>query len=75
MRHEPRTDEGRARRRTSPGSALAAPATARPPPAMSATSLVNAALPQIRTGAGLSDGGTTWVVNAYGPARPSQGTC
>ncbi|MGY4394030.1 hypothetical protein ACVWXB_007329 [Streptomyces sp. TE12347] len=46
-----------------------------PPPAMSATSLVNAALPQIRTGAGLSDGGTTWVVNAYGPARPSQGTC
>ncbi|MER5412747.1 hypothetical protein ACFWB2_33145 [Streptomyces virginiae] len=74
MRHEPRTDEGRARRRTSPGSALAAPATARPP-AMSATSLVNAALPQIRTGAGLSDGGTTWVVNAYGPARPSQGTC
>ncbi|MFB6512963.1 MULTISPECIES: hypothetical protein [Streptomyces] len=42
---------------------------------MSATSLVNAALPQIRTGAGLSDGGTTWVVNAYGPARPSQGTC
>ncbi|MFE0508664.1 MFS transporter [Streptomyces sp. NPDC058964] len=33
---------------------------------MLATSIVNVALPQIRTGVGLSDGGTTWVVNAYG---------
>ncbi|MFI9163125.1 hypothetical protein [Kitasatospora aureofaciens] len=35
---------------------------------MLATSIVNVALPQIRAGAGLSDGGTTWVVNAYGLA-------
>ncbi|MCZ4097689.1 MULTISPECIES: MFS transporter [Streptomyces] len=33
-----------------------------------ATSIVNVALPQIRAGVGLSDGGTTWVVNAYGLA-------
>ncbi|MGW7381071.1 MFS transporter [Streptomyces sp. NPDC054794] len=33
---------------------------------MLATSIVNVALPQIRAGVGLSDGGTTWVVNAYG---------
>ncbi|MBN0048549.1 MFS transporter [Streptomyces actuosus] len=33
---------------------------------MLATSIVNVALPQIRTGVGLSDDGTTWVVNAYG---------
>lgn len=32
---------------------------------MLATSIVNVALPQIRAGVGLSDGGTTWVVNAY----------
>ncbi|MFD6875889.1 MULTISPECIES: MFS transporter [unclassified Streptomyces] len=32
---------------------------------MLATSIVNVALPQIRSGVGLSDGGTTWVVNAY----------
>ena len=31
-----------------------------------ATSIVNVALPQIRAGVGLSDGDTTWVVNAYG---------
>ncbi|MEY9908123.1 EmrB/QacA subfamily drug resistance transporter [Catenulispora sp. MAP12-49] len=35
---------------------------------MLATSIVNVALPQIRAGAGLSDGDTTWVVNAYGLA-------
>ncbi|MFD0345209.1 hypothetical protein ACFQ0M_02250 [Kitasatospora aburaviensis] len=35
---------------------------------MLATSIVNVALPQIRTGVGLSDGSTTWVVNAYGLA-------
>ncbi|MFE2408824.1 MFS transporter [Kitasatospora sp. NPDC059408] len=35
---------------------------------MVATSIVNVALPQIRAGVGLSDGGTTWVVNAYGLA-------
>ncbi|MFE5813232.1 MFS transporter [Streptomyces sp. NPDC056479] len=32
---------------------------------MLATSIVNVALPQIRAGVGLSDSGTTWVVNAY----------
>ncbi|MER5966636.1 MFS transporter [Streptomyces sp. NPDC002057] len=35
---------------------------------MLATSIVNVALPRIRAGAGLSDSGTTWVVNAYGLA-------
>ncbi|MEU6215747.1 MFS transporter [Streptomyces sp. NPDC047023] len=35
---------------------------------MLATSIVNVALPQIRDGVGLSDGATTWVVNAYGLA-------
>ncbi len=35
---------------------------------MLATSIVNVALPQIRSGVGLSDTGTTWVVNAYGLA-------
>ncbi|MCM2424817.1 MFS transporter [Streptomyces sp. RKAG337] len=35
---------------------------------MLATSIVNVALPQIRAGVGLSDGGTTWVVNSYGLA-------
>ncbi|MFE5536300.1 MFS transporter [Streptomyces sp. NPDC056519] len=35
---------------------------------MLATSIVNVALPQIRAGVGLSDTGTTWVVNAYGLA-------
>ncbi|MEU6220976.1 MFS transporter [Streptomyces sp. NPDC047022] len=32
---------------------------------MVATSIVNVALPHIRSGVGLSDSGTTWVVNAY----------
>ncbi|MFJ2095534.1 MFS transporter [Streptomyces sp. NPDC087901] len=35
---------------------------------MLATSIVNVALPQIRSGIGLSDAGTTWAVNAYGLA-------
>ncbi|WKV70116.1 MFS transporter [Streptomyces sp. PCS3-D2] len=50
-----------------PGPALAALAAAQFT-VMLATSIVNVALPQIRAGAGLSDGGTTWVVNAYGLA-------
>ncbi|MFD4955246.1 MFS transporter [Streptomyces sp. NPDC058451] len=51
----------------SPGAALAALAGAQFT-VMLATSIVNVALPQIRTGVGLSDSGTTWVVNAYGLA-------
>ncbi|WP_432012121.1 MFS transporter [Streptomyces cucumeris] len=50
-----------------PGVALAALAAAQFT-VMLATSIVNVALPQIRSGVGLSDGGTTWVVNAYGLA-------
>ncbi|MCG6494264.1 MFS transporter [Kitasatospora sp. A2-31] len=50
-----------------PGAALAALAAAQFT-VMLATSIVNVALPQIRAGAGLSDGSTTWVVNAYGLA-------
>ncbi|MEU8824835.1 MFS transporter [Streptomyces sp. NPDC048636] len=50
-----------------PGVALAALAAAQFT-VMLATSIVNVALPQIRDGVGLSDGGTTWVVNAYGLA-------
>ncbi|MFJ3231216.1 MFS transporter [Streptomyces sp. NPDC086787] len=50
-----------------PGAALAALAAAQFT-VMLATSIVNVALPQIRGGVGLSDGGTTWVVNAYGLA-------
>ncbi|WP_406186422.1 MFS transporter [Streptomyces sp. NBC_01006] len=50
-----------------PGGALAALAGAQFT-VMLATSIVNVALPQIRDGVGLSDGGTTWVVNAYGLA-------
>ncbi|MFF3013589.1 MFS transporter [Streptomyces sp. NPDC057939] len=46
------------------GAALAALAAAQFT-VMLATSIVNVALPQIRSGVGLSDGGTTWVVNAY----------
>ncbi|MEU6986726.1 MFS transporter [Streptomyces sp. NPDC046324] len=49
------------------GAALAALAAAQFT-VMLATSIVNVALPQIRAGAGLSDNGTTWVVNAYGLA-------
>ncbi|MFJ4862145.1 MFS transporter [Streptomyces sp. NPDC088748] len=51
----------------SPGAALAALAGAQFT-VMLATSIVNVALPQIRDGVGLSDNGTTWVVNAYGLA-------
>ncbi|MEU9082025.1 MFS transporter [Streptomyces sp. NPDC048357] len=51
----------------SPGAALAALAGAQFT-VMLATSIVNVALPQIRAGVGLSDSGTTWVVNAYGLA-------
>ncbi|MER5666833.1 MFS transporter [Streptomyces mirabilis] len=50
-----------------PGAALAALAGAQFT-VMLATSIVNVALPQIRAGVGLSDSGTTWVVNAYGLA-------
>ncbi|MFF4448470.1 MFS transporter [Streptomyces sp. NPDC001502] len=49
------------------GAALAALAAAQFT-VMLATSIVNVALPQIRSGVGLSDGSTTWVVNAYGLA-------
>ncbi|WP_051696365.1 MFS transporter [Streptomyces sp. NRRL S-244] len=52
---------------TRPWAALAALAAAQFT-VMLATSIVNVALPQIRSGVGLSDGGTTWVVNAYGLA-------
>jgi EmrB/QacA subfamily drug resistance transporter len=51
----------------SPAAALAALAGAQFT-VMLATSIVNVALPQIRSGVGLSDSGTTWVVNAYGLA-------
>ncbi|MFF5809249.1 MFS transporter [Streptomyces sp. NPDC012746] len=63
-----RTQTGRAVRRVpGPGAVLAALAAAQFT-VMLATSIVNVALPQIRAGAGLSDSGTTWVVNAYGLA-------
>ncbi len=63
----PRTRPGRtppAPRRTAVLAVLAAAQFL----VMVATSIVNVALPQIRTGVGLSDTGTTWVVNAYGLA-------
>ncbi|MFK4105770.1 DHA2 family efflux MFS transporter permease subunit [Streptomyces sp. NPDC019531] len=53
--------------RRGPGAALAALAGAQFT-VMLATSIVNVALPRIRDGVGLSDSGTTWVVNAYGLA-------
>ncbi|MER7771697.1 hypothetical protein [Kitasatospora sp. NPDC096140] len=56
-----------ARRSARPGAALGALAAAQFT-VMVATSIVNVALPQIRAGTGLSDGGVTWVVNAYGLA-------
>ena len=56
-----------ARRPPRTGTALAALAAAQFT-VMLATSIVNVALPQIRAGIGLSDGSTTWVVNAYGLA-------
>ncbi|GGR96847.1 MULTISPECIES: MFS transporter [Streptomyces] len=52
---------------TGPVAALAALAAAQFT-VMLATSIVNVALPQIRSGLGLPDNGTTWVVNAYGLA-------
>ncbi|MEV4253280.1 MFS transporter, partial [Spirillospora sp. NPDC049652] len=52
-------------RRTTTGPALAALAGAQFLVVLG-NSIVNVALPQIRDGAGLGDGGTTWVVNAYG---------
>ncbi|MEV0416184.1 MFS transporter [Streptomyces sp. NPDC050448] len=55
------------RRAPGPGAVLAALAAAQFT-VMLATSIVNVALPQIRAGTGLSDSGTTWVVNAYGLA-------
>ncbi|KOU25339.1 EmrB/QacA family drug resistance transporter [Streptomyces sp. WM6372] len=55
------------RRTPGPGAVLAALAAAQFT-VMLATSIVNVALPQIRAGTGLTDGGTTWVVNAYGLA-------
>ncbi|MGW3327391.1 MFS transporter [Streptomyces virginiae] len=62
------TQTGRAAGRAPrPGAVLAALAAAQFT-VMLATSIVNVALPQIRAGANLSDGGTTWVVNAYGLA-------
>ncbi|MFI9248717.1 MFS transporter [Streptomyces sp. NPDC053069] len=60
----PRTQPGRtppAARRSAVLAVLAAAQFT----VMLATSIVNVALPQIRAGAGLSDSGTTWVVNAY----------
>ncbi|AQZ61574.1 hypothetical protein BKM31_08890 [[Actinomadura] parvosata subsp. kistnae] len=54
-------------RKTATGPALAALAAAQFLVVLG-NSIVNVALPQIRDGAGLSDGGTTWVVNAYGLA-------
>ncbi|MEV6960693.1 MFS transporter [Streptomyces sp. NPDC051207] len=50
-----------------PGAVLAVLASAQFVVLLS-TSIVNVALPQIRDGVGLSDSGTTWVVNAYGLA-------
>ena len=63
-------------RRTQPGPTAPAPRRAAILAALAAaqftvmlaTSIVNVALPQIRTGVGLSDGDITWVVNAYGLA-------
>ncbi|MYT26544.1 MFS transporter, partial [Streptomyces sp. SID7760] len=55
------------RRPAAPGAVLAALAAAQFT-VMLATSIVNVALPQIRAGTGLTDSGTTWVVNAYGLA-------
>ncbi|MEU8842923.1 MFS transporter [Streptomyces roseus] len=56
-----------ARRAAAQGAVLAALAAAQFT-VMLATSIVNVALPQIRAGTGLTDSGTTWVVNAYGLA-------
>ncbi|MEU6084413.1 MFS transporter [Streptomyces sp. NPDC047108] len=61
----PRTQKARtAPRSPGPGIVLAALAAGQFI-VMLATSIVNVALPQIREGVGLSESGTTWVVNAY----------
>ncbi|MFD7082365.1 MFS transporter [Streptomyces sp. NPDC059918] len=66
--NDARTHTQQAVRRTpGPGAVLAALAAAQFT-VMLGTSIVNVALPQIRAGVGLSDGGTTWVVNSYGLA-------
>ncbi|MGZ9928932.1 MFS transporter [Streptomyces sp. NC-S4] len=62
------TQTGRAAGRAPGAGAVLAALAAAQFTVMLATSIVNVALPQIRAGAGLSDGGTTWVVNAYGLA-------
>ncbi|MGW6840946.1 MFS transporter [Streptomyces sp. NPDC054958] len=62
------TQTGRAAGRVPGSGAVLAALAAAQFTVMLATSIVNVALPQIRAGAGLSDGGTTWVVNAYGLA-------
>ncbi|MFJ2095447.1 MFS transporter [Streptomyces sp. NPDC087901] len=54
-------------RKSATGPALAALAAAQFLVVLG-NSIVNVALPQIRAGADLSDGATTWVVNAYGLA-------
>ncbi|MFE2548205.1 MFS transporter [Streptomyces sp. NPDC059355] len=62
------TQTDRAVRRPPGPGAVLAPLAAAQFTVMLATSIVNVALPQIRAGVGLSDGGTTWVVNSYGLA-------
>ncbi|MFF1904534.1 MFS transporter [Kitasatospora sp. NPDC058218] len=63
-----RRQTGQAPSRTHrPGAALAALAAAQFT-VMLATSIVNVALPRIHATIGLSDGATTWVINAYGLA-------
>ncbi|MFI5982413.1 MFS transporter [Streptomyces sp. NPDC051555] len=59
-----RTQPGPASPAARPGAMLAALAAGQFI-IMVATSIVNVALPQIRTGMDLSDSATTWVVNAY----------
>ncbi|PBC75626.1 EmrB/QacA subfamily drug resistance transporter [Streptomyces sp. TLI_235] len=63
----PRTQPGRTPPARRPAAVLTVLAAAQFT-VMLATSIVNVALPQIRAGVGLSEGGTTWVVNAYGLA-------
>src|SRR6476620_8216389 len=64
LQHPPSGQTSRAPRRAVVLTVLAAAQFT----VMLATSIVNVALPQIRSGVGLSDSGTTWVVNAYGLA-------
>ncbi|MFJ1704961.1 MFS transporter [Kitasatospora sp. NPDC088346] len=64
MNLQRRTGTGPLPRTARPGAVLAALAAGQFT-VMVATSIVNVALPQIRSGVGLSDSGTTWVVNAY----------